>query len=110
MRTLVSTSSFKRAFKALIRHKPEMKSRIAQRLEMLVADPFHPALRTHKLKGKLSGAWACTVEYDCRIVFNFKKNPDSDAEEVLLIDIGSHDQVYLSSARRPSVYRWDELQ
>jgi addiction module RelE/StbE family toxin len=94
VRTLVSTSSFKRAFKALIRHKPEMKSRIAQRLEMLVADPFHPALRTHKLKGKLSGAWACTVEYDCRIVFNFKKNPDSDAEEILLIDIGSHDQVY----------------
>jgi len=72
MRTLVSTSSFKRAFKALIRRAPAMKSQIAQRLEMLAVDPFHPALKTHKLKGKLSGAWACTVEHDCRIVFNFQ--------------------------------------
>ena len=94
MRTLVSTSSFKRAFKALIRRDPEMKSQIAQRLEMLAVDPFQPALKTHKLKGKLSGAWACAVEYDCRIVFNFKKNPDSDLEEILLIDICSHDEVY----------------
>ncbi len=94
MRTLVLASSFKRAFKSLIRQKPEMEEKIAARLELLVNDPFDPSLKTHKLKGKLSGAWACTVEYDCRIVFNFKKYSDSDIEEILLIDIGSHDEVY----------------
>jgi mRNA-degrading endonuclease YafQ of YafQ-DinJ toxin-antitoxin module len=71
-----------------------MEDRIAGRLKLLATDPFHPSLKTHKLKGKLSGAWSCTVEYDCRIVFNFKKNPNSDVEEILLIDIGSHDEVY----------------
>ena len=94
MRTLVLASSFKRAFKSLIRQKPEMEEKIAARLELLVNDPFDPSLKTHKLKGKLSGAWACTIEYDCRIVFNFKKYSDSDIEEILLIDIGSHDEVY----------------
>ncbi|MEG4852384.1 type II toxin-antitoxin system mRNA interferase toxin, RelE/StbE family [Microcoleus sp. B5-D4] len=94
MRSLVLASSFKRAFKSLIRQEPEMEEKIAERLELLANDPFHPSLKTHKLKGKLSGAWACTVEYDCRIVFNFKKYSDSDVEEILLIDIGSHDEVY----------------
>ena len=94
MRTLVLASSFKRAFKSLIRQDPEMENKIAQRLQLLVNDPFDPSLKTHKLKGKLSGAWACTVDYDCRIIFNFKKSLDSDVEEILLIDIGSHDEVY----------------
>jgi addiction module RelE/StbE family toxin len=94
MRTLVLASSFKRAFKSLIRQDPEMENKIAQRLQLLVNDPFEPSLKTHKLKGKLSGAWACTVDYDCRIIFNFKKSSDSDVEEILLIDIGSHDEVY----------------
>ncbi len=53
-----------------------------------------PVLRTHKLKGELSSTWACTVEYDCRIVFEFVKSPVTGEEEILLIDIGTHDEVY----------------
>jgi hypothetical protein len=34
MRTLVLASSFKRAFKSLIRQKPEMEEKIAQGLEL----------------------------------------------------------------------------
>lgn len=94
MRTLVFSSSFKRSFKSITRREPNLEEKIANRLNILVDDPFHPSLKTHKLKGKLSGVWACTIEYDCRIVFNFKKHPDSEIEEILLIDIGSHDEVY----------------
>ncbi|BAY90469.1 MULTISPECIES: type II toxin-antitoxin system RelE/ParE family toxin [unclassified Tolypothrix] len=94
MKTLVLTSSFKRAFKRLVRRQPELQERIQERLALLTIDPFDPLLQTHKLKGKLSGAWACSVEYDCRIVFNFVENPESGEEEILLIDIGTHDEVY----------------
>lgn len=94
MKTLVFASSFKRAFKRLIKQKPELKKRIEERLTILANEPFNPLLQTHKLKGKLSGAWACSVEYDCRIVFNFVKNENSGEEEILLIDIGTHDEVY----------------
>lgn len=94
MKTLVFASSFKRAFKRLIKQKPELKKRIEERLTILANEPFNPLLQTHKLKGKLSGAWACSVEYDCRIVFNFVKNENSGEEEILKIDIGTYDEVY----------------
>jgi addiction module RelE/StbE family toxin len=94
MRKLVFSSSFNRAFKGLIREKRGIESKIAEKLKLLETDPFHPSLKTHKLKGKLSGVWACTVEYDCRIVFNLVKNSDFQEDEIYLIDIGSHDEVY----------------
>lgn len=94
MRTLVLASSFKRAFKRVVKRQPELQVRIEERLALLAADPFDSQLQTHKLKGKLSGAWACSVEYDCRIVFNFVRNLESGEEEILLIDIGTHDEVY----------------
>ena len=46
-------------------------------------------LRTHKLSGKLEGRWAFSVDDDCRVVFEF-----IGEDHVLLIDIGSHDEVY----------------
>ncbi len=33
------------------------------------------------------------MDYDCRIVFNFVQNIESGKEEILLIDIGTHDEV-----------------
>ena len=36
----------------------------------------------------------CETAYDCRIVFDFVKNPELPNEEILLLDIGSHDEVY----------------
>ncbi|HEY9823034.1 MAG TPA: type II toxin-antitoxin system YafQ family toxin [Candidatus Sericytochromatia bacterium] len=94
MKTLVLSSSFKRAFKSVVRKRPELQQQIEERLRLLAAEPFDPLLRTHKLKGQLSGAWSFSVEYDCRIVFNFVQNPESGEEEILLIDIGTHDEVY----------------
>ncbi len=94
MKTLVLASSFQRAFKKIVRRQPELQERIQERLGLLAADPFDPLLQTHKLKGKLAGAWAFSVEYDCRILFSFEINSESGEEEILLIDIGTHDEVY----------------
>jgi addiction module RelE/StbE family toxin len=94
VKTLVFASSFKRAFKKLIRRQPQLQEPIEECLALLAADPFNPLLQTHKLKGKLAGSWACSVGYDSRIVFNFVENLESGEEEILLIDIGTHDEVY----------------
>ena len=61
-------------------------------LELFSNNPFDTRLKTHKLTGKLSGLWALSIDYDCRVVFKFTK----ETNEVLLIDIGSHDEVYKS--------------
>ena len=67
------------------------------RLELLLENPYNPILKAHKLKGQLDGLWACWVEYDCRIIYTFKSKDNSEEEFILLIDIGTHDEVYWRS-------------
>lgn len=78
----------------VVRKNPQLEERIFSILELLEAAPFTPSLKPHKLSGKLDGCWACSVAYDCRIVYSFERDADSDDEIILLIDIGSHDEVY----------------
>lgn len=94
MRVIVWDSSFKRAFKRVIRKNPRLEETILEVVELLVTDPFAPTLKSHKLKGDLEGLWACWVEYDCRIIYTFQPNPDEDEDMIVLIDIGTHDEVY----------------
>ena len=69
-----------RAFKRAVRRQPELRTRVEHTLQQLAEDPFHPTLHSHKLKGELAGAWACTVDYDNRILFEFVQNPESGAQ------------------------------
>lgn len=92
--SLIWSSSFSRAMRKLGKRRPEVKEKMRLTLTRLTNDPFHPALRTHRLKGELSGSWACSVEYDIRIVFQFISDPESGEEAILLIDIGTHEEVY----------------
>jgi mRNA interferase YafQ len=57
-------------------------------LRRFAADPRDPLLRTHKLKGELDGYWAFSVDDDLRVLFRW------DADVVLLVNIGTHDEVY----------------
>jgi len=60
----------------------------------LAEDHLAPQLKTHKLKGKLSGVWACSTGYDLRIIFDFVKEGGKKGEHIFLIEIGTHDEVY----------------
>jgi len=60
----------------------------------LAEDPFAPQLETHKLKGKLFGTWACSAGYDLRIIFEFIKEEGKKGEDIFLIEMGTHDEVY----------------
>ena len=68
MRTLVWSAAFVRAFKRAVRRQPGLQERVERTLQQLAEDPFHPTLHSHKLK---AGAWACTVDYDNRVLFEF---------------------------------------
>ena len=57
-------------------------------------NPFVPQLETHKLKGKLSGSWACSAGYDLRVVFDFVKSEKDREDDIFLLAIGTHDEVY----------------
>lgn len=94
MRTLVWSAAFVRAFKRAVRRQPGLQERVECTLQQLAEDPFHPTLHSHKLKGELAGAWACTVDYDNRVLFEFVLNAESGEEEILLLTMGTHDEVY----------------
>jgi addiction module RelE/StbE family toxin len=91
VRLILISSSFKRAYKSHIGKHPSIPI-IKDTLEKLSQDPHQPSLETHKLKGKMKGSLACSVEYDLRIVFEFVENKPED--DILLIDIGTHNDVY----------------
>jgi len=94
MRTLIWSKTFIRALKRWTQKRPELRSEIENTLRKIANDPFDPKLKTHKLKGKLSGTWACSINYDLRIIFDFNKNGDKEEDDIFLIEIGTHDEVY----------------
>lgn len=91
---LVWSPAFSREVKRLIRRNPQLRQPIEQTLQMLTEEPFHPSLKTHKLKGDLAEKWAYSIDYSNRIVFKFVQAPDLQTEVILLLAIGSHDEVY----------------
>jgi mRNA-degrading endonuclease YafQ of YafQ-DinJ toxin-antitoxin module len=82
------------AIKRKTRRSPALLDEIEKALHRLETDPFHPLLHTHKLTRQLSGTWACSVGYDIRMLFEFVQNPESGVEEILLLTVGTHDEVY----------------
>ena len=70
-------------------HKnPALEKHILKTFSLLEEDVFHPALKTHKLHGKLSQSYSCSVNREYRILFEF------DISVIYLISIGTHDEVY----------------
>ena len=57
-------------------------------------DVFDIQLSTHKLSGELFGFWACSCGYDCRILFALEQDPETGDDLIVLLDIGTHDEVY----------------
>lgn len=80
---------FKRIYKKKVKNNEDLKKRFWEALGLFTENPFNPRLRTHKLTGKLEGLWAFSVSYNCRVILKFL-----DKNEVLLIDIGGHNEVY----------------
>ena len=83
-----------RSFNRLIRKNPNLRLLIERTLYQLAEDPFHSSLRTHKLKGDLSNVWSCSIDYNYRILFEFVENSEDKEEAILLLNLGSHDEVY----------------
>jgi len=89
---LVRSPTFVRAARKYLRRHPEQAADLFETFTQLTEDPFHPALRTHKLTGVLVGSWACSAGYDLRVIFRITKK--SGKSIILLETMGTHDEVY----------------
>lgn len=81
---IIYSSKFAREYKKL----PIGVKEIAEEHEILFREnPFDPKLKTHKLKGKLSGFLSFSIGYKYRIIFEFAK----DKNTVYFHSVGAHD-------------------
>lgn len=94
MSELVLTNRFERAFRRLVGKNPALQPQIEATLRRMAENPDDPRLKTHHLSGQLKGLHASSAAYDCRIVFARQKHPKTGAEILLLINIGTHEEVY----------------
>jgi mRNA-degrading endonuclease YafQ of YafQ-DinJ toxin-antitoxin module len=88
---LIWDERFKKIYTKWIRQHPELKAQFAKKIVLFEEDPFHPSLKTHTLSGVMKGLWSFSITYEQRLVFDFINEGRSQA---LLIDIGSHEEVY----------------
>jgi len=91
-RELIRSSAFIHAARRFLKKHPRAADDLEATLLLLCDNPFDPRLKTHKLKGDLDGVWACSAGYDLRILFELV--PQEEAEAILLLTIGTHDEVY----------------
>ncbi len=87
---LVWTESFARTARKFLRRHPEMAGLFEDVIRQLEADPRAPRLRLHPLRGKHAGTCAVSLTYEYRIVLIMRIT----AKEIVLLDVGSHDEVY----------------
>lgn len=90
MFSVTTSEQFLRQARKFFKKHPDLKHRFASVFEALKQDPFQPALGLHQLSGKLSGCHAVRLTYSYRITLTVMITD----KEIILLDIGSHDEVY----------------
>lgn len=83
------SQTFFKHFAQRIKRNTILSRAFDRRIEMFIANPEHPLLRTHPLKGSKKGLVAFSVTGDVRVLYRV-----IDASTVEFIDIGTHAQVY----------------
>lgn len=78
MAEILFTESYNKIAKKFIKKHPETLTQYEKTLKLLELNPYHPSLRLHKLKGKLSEIDSVSIN----ITYGIS------------IDAGSHDEIY----------------
>ena len=91
--TLLFTERYNRRAARFLQRHPELRDTYRKTLLLLEANPRHPSLRLHALKGRLQGLHSVSLNISYRITLELML---IDGQRLIPIDIGSHDAVYRS--------------
>ena len=87
---LVFTEAYNRRAARWLKQHPNLREQYLKALQLLEANPFHPALRLHALKGKLQGLHSVSINLSYRITLEMLIQD----EQIIPVNIGDHDAVY----------------
>lgn len=88
-RIIYTPGYLKRAEKFIKRH-PEIFPQYEKTLKLLELNPSHPSLRLHRLAGPLRELHSVSINISYRITLEFLLEDG----KIILVNIGSHDEVY----------------
>jgi mRNA-degrading endonuclease YafQ of YafQ-DinJ toxin-antitoxin module len=71
-----------------------LRKQVDQTLKLMQEDMFAPSLMVHRLRGEYQELRACSCGYDCRIIFYLERDEKTQTDRIVLINIGTHDEVY----------------
>jgi mRNA-degrading endonuclease YafQ of YafQ-DinJ toxin-antitoxin module len=90
MYSVVTPERFLRRAARFFRKHRALEPRFRALVTSLRDDPFQPRLRIHPLRGRMDGLHAISLTYQYRVILTVQITE----REVILIDIGTHDEVY----------------
>ncbi|MES2683149.1 MAG: plasmid stabilization protein [Pseudomonadota bacterium] len=88
--TLVFTDQYNRRAARFLRQRPELREQYGKALLLLQANPHHPSLRLHPLRGKLKGLHSVSINLSYRITLELLISD----QQIVPINVGDHDTVY----------------
>ena len=88
--TLIFTDSYKKRAKRFAQKHPDLKEPYRKTLQLLAFNPYHPSLRIHPLKEKLSALHSVSINLSYRITLEILITE----KEIILVNVGSHEDVY----------------
>lgn len=84
---ILTHRSFEKAYAKLDSRQRNLVNRA---ITLFMEDRSNPALRDHPLKGKLAGLRSFSASWDLRVIYR----EEDGFVIVILIDVGTHNQVY----------------
>jgi mRNA-degrading endonuclease YafQ of YafQ-DinJ toxin-antitoxin module len=90
MYSLSWTNTFLKTSRKFLKKHPDIKPLFIDLLSQLQNDPFQERLRLNALRGRHADKHAVSLTYSYRIIITVQ----IVQKEIVLLDIGSHDEVY----------------
>ena len=87
---LVFTEAYNRRAGRWLKQHPDLSGQYLKMLQLLEANPFHPSLRLHALRGKLEGLHSVSINLSYRITLEMLIQDG----QIIPVNIGDHDAVY----------------
>jgi mRNA-degrading endonuclease YafQ of YafQ-DinJ toxin-antitoxin module len=88
--SLVFTEHYNRRAARFLKQHPDLRQHYLKTLQLLEANPFHPSLRLHALRGKFEGLHSVSINLSCRITLELLIQDG----QIIPVNVGDHDAVY----------------
>jgi proteic killer suppression protein len=87
---LVFTEQYSRRAARFLKRHPELRQQYLKTLQLLEANPLHPLLRLHPLRGKLECLHSVSINLSYLITLELL----IQNEQIIPVNVGDHDAVY----------------